>query len=902
MKWRVAGPGKDTWFTLRGEPLPNRASALSADAGAWLLSGLDGGAPADVLQEIFSALYGRMAPSAEALGEGLTQALSDGRLVAFHAPEQLSGAPLPKPPEPKTDPPPANKTWIKIKILDDETSSPLLNVVLDVTLPDGSVSQRTTNKDGVVEIQNLDPGTCDVTSPYKSGQVGNTMNALTSGPDVRFAGPASSDKLYVAEIDSHKVKTGETLDKLATDAGITWQELAVFNWGVSSPGAVNERLEDEVGCTKRTADKANMVFDDSDDPGIVNIPKKWDKKGLATGKEHTFRVKTPTLILMHMYVDADRDGAVDWSRRGLDKWEWGKAKKGAIILCNNDDDDTSLDPGFGVEDNQDAIVNKGNDDSEIAPLTLRRFGPTPPPAGSSATLKVSDKDKIRIFDGRSAGANEIIGPTKGDTFTFSNLSPTSFEFGMEATRYAGADFESGEITLTLKVTTPRGSYEEKAVVRVAPWIMPNHLDAAEKVFVVDAGAHNLRFRNELDVMVKGAGCSLVQHASNDVWMQDCMELGFSNLPKKGIRAVTKAARPRPLESFPKTLLTADLGFNDPVVSAPERSTFDSTGNLECTPPAKSKAGKDYPFGRIYFGGVGRGVAPLVKQFNADVALFLKKQVVQEPIVVDTSWLAVGHVDEFISFVPGGPKGFTMLLADADLGLSIVDGAKNMTDTYTVVSGDWLDKIAKRYGMTAMELWKYEGDTGLPNSKRLKSGNPNLIYAGEVIVVPARMLIGRDFDGKKAEVTITEFVTKGITAMGLDIAALRTFNTAVQGHIKTTQVQFETEIGLDPATDLIRVPAIFFPNERSPAFADALTAGMVNMLVINKNCVIPKPFGPVASGKDLFEEDLKGKLTALGLGVNFLDDWYEYHVALGEVHCGTNTLRAPTQVPWWELTP
>jgi hypothetical protein len=28
-------------------------------------------------------------------------------------------------------------------------------------------------------------------------------------------------------------------------------------------------------------------------------------------------------------------------------------------------------------------------------------------------------------------------------------------------------------------------------------------------------------------------------------------------------------------------------------------------------------------------------------------------------------------------------------------------------------------------------------------------------------------------------------------------------------------------------------------------------------------------------------------------------WYEYHVQLGEVHCGTNILRTATSARWWE---
>ena len=32
---------------------------------------------------------------------------------------------------------------------------------------------------------------------------------------------------------------------------------------------------------------------------------------------------------------------------------------------------------------------------------------------------------------------------------------------------------------------------------------------------------------------------------------------------------------------------------------------------------------------------------------------------------------------------------------------------------------------------------------------------------------------------------------------------------------------------------------------------------------------------------------------------FVDDWYTYHLSMGEVHCGTNVLRTPDpDAQWW----
>jgi protein-arginine deiminase len=66
--------------------------------------------------------------------------------------------------------------------------------------------------------------------------------------------------------------------------------------------------------------------------------------------------------------------------------------------------------------------------------------------------------------------------------------------------------------------------------------------------------------------------------------------------------------------------------------------------------------------------------------------------------------------------------------------------------------------------------------------------------------------------------------------------------------------------------------------------------------------VPKPFGPVVGGVDRFEADVKDKLVPLGLNVEFLDCWNEYHIYLGEVHCATNTLRKPDSARWWEFQP
>jgi protein-arginine deiminase len=199
--------------------------------------------------------------------------------------------------------------------------------------------------------------------------------------------------------------------------------------------------------------------------------------------------------------------------------------------------------------------------------------------------------------------------------------------------------------------------------------VPNHLDRAKTVFVVDAGSDNARFRTELRALVGAAGCGLVEFGSADVWMQDCMEFGYAAVPGSALRTVLRAPRPRPLQAFPRRLLGPDLGYVE-TGSMALSITFNSTGNLEATPPV-TVGGKRYPFGRVYYGPGVPG-----EEFDADVREFLRRQTVQDPIELNTRWLTVGHVDEVISFVPApGARGFKLLLASPRRAYAILDGLR-----------------------------------------------------------------------------------------------------------------------------------------------------------------------------------------------------------------------------------
>jgi len=57
------------------------------------------------------------------------------------------------------------------------------------------------------------------------------------------------------------------------DASISANDLCFFNFRTRNPAEINWYLYHKVGCRHPTRDHANYMFSDSDDPGIVYLPK-----------------------------------------------------------------------------------------------------------------------------------------------------------------------------------------------------------------------------------------------------------------------------------------------------------------------------------------------------------------------------------------------------------------------------------------------------------------------------------------------------------------------------------------------------------------------------------------------------------------------------------------------------
>src|SRR5262249_6826700 len=142
---------------------------------------------------------------------------------------------------------------------------------------------------------------------------------------------------------------------------------------------------------------------------------------------------------------------------------------------------------------------------------------------------------------------------------------------------------------------------DRVTVRVAPWVMPSHLDPTIETYVMRMTGFNDQFVTDLVTAHSGSGVSLRPIGSvpfsDDQWVQDTVEVGFNAVPLRSSHVALKAIRFRGLEPFAHdVLLGPDYGFTQ--ISAAVDTTFDSHGNLEVSPPV-TVGGKEFKLGRIY---------------------------------------------------------------------------------------------------------------------------------------------------------------------------------------------------------------------------------------------------------------------------------------------------------------
>ncbi|QSJ19146.1 protein-arginine deiminase [Nostoc sp. UHCC 0702] len=375
-----------------------------------------------------------------------------------------------------------------------------------------------------------------------------------------------------------------------------------------------------------------------------------------------------TVVRVCLDIDADRDGVIEEDNPQKADWQWGINGNGAVLLVNSDRDIIYSDE---ENDDKDNFIKGLLDLKDFSFMIVRKAGLRNLPSGYELYLSVS-KDtakKIRIYDELDRDGYELIGP--GRTRAKIRDTDRDILLAIEGLSYPDFDFDGiVEITLSL-VKDEKSLYSDRVIFRVAPWIMTPNTLSPITVFVSRlSNGVNKEFIEELRKVVGKANAQLdiipFEFHQDDPWMQDEIEIGYTQAPGHLMSVVFDSPRDRGLVDFPKRkLLGIDFGY----VTRKSRylaTKLDSFGNLEVSPPVTVK-GVHYPFGRLIFGGTRKEIIPEPRRRMLKVLRdFLYAQKIQAPFEIFSDWLSVGHIDEFMTFVPAPTsKGFKLLLASPD---------------------------------------------------------------------------------------------------------------------------------------------------------------------------------------------------------------------------------------------
>lgn len=383
-----------------------------------------------------------------------------------------------------------------------------------------------------------------------------------------------------------------------------------------------------------------------------------------------------TCLRICLDVDADRDGIIEENNPHKGEWTWGINGHGAI-LCVKTDRDIVHSSSSPYDEKPLQISNI----SGLSFIIVRRVGLNPLPIGYEVNLSVDQNiaQRICIYDELDSAGYELIGSKK----TTAKIRNTDRDIllAIKGLSYPDVDFD-GLVNINLNLTKDGETiYSDRVVFRIAPWMMTPNTLLPITVFVSRLSKEkNEEFIEELRKVVGKADAQLdpvpFEFHKDDPWMRDEIEIGYTQAPGKCIHVVLDSPRDRGLDRFAKRkLLGSDFGY---VIRKSRYSVtkLDSFGNLEVSPPVTVK-GVDYPFGRLIFGGTRQDIIKDPRRKLKVLRDFFFAQKIQAPFEIFSDWLSVGHIDEFMTFVPApNSKGFKLLLASPDKCYSILQRLEN----------------------------------------------------------------------------------------------------------------------------------------------------------------------------------------------------------------------------------
>jgi protein-arginine deiminase len=586
-------------------------------------------------------------------------------------------------------------------------------------------------------------------------------------------------------------------------------------------------------------------------------------------------------------ADTNRDGVVDVEGDSdvEGKGEWTE-ERGAVFLPNIGDSagrGRPSDPAnAGLSDAELAAIHDANDDvpratENFAPLRTMPIDDLDGDATGTVALVGDGADKARLFLQRGS---EWVFLDEAAELTRDELA-AGLVLGIDGRDVIRPGEWDGKVTVRFTVAQGLVDDTDEVQLRVAPVLTHHHLQEVEQVVTSsDPGSpEQTRFVADLTERIGEIGQPdpIALNAPWDQWAQDYMEPGYATMPGPdgtvtSIRIIIRS---------PQTVREAGrqvFELRGPGVGAIQfeegrRDEVNSMGNVETTPPYELN-GVSYPAGRIITGAQGQKLPASLEFFQAQGA--------QDPIVLDSNWLGIGHVDEFVQFLPAdNERGWTIAVMDPAAGRKVLEEAQAaghgdaLTNSRPVQEGG-SDSFFPEPPKRTIDEYLADADALAQNESAAAHIEENL----EVLL-------------RETGVGADEVVR--IPALFEDMAF---FSDA--GASEEAPAEGERS---DEGAEEFEMPPGFPNDDRGPddpdhGWAAAYMPGAINGIVIGTDYFAPQQWGPIVDGTDIFAEAVSRAYADAGMTVQWIDDWDSHHVMGGEVHCGTNTLRTMA-TSWWE---
>ncbi|EMT71941.1 Protein-arginine deiminase type-3 [Fusarium odoratissimum] len=506
-------------------------------------------------------------------------------------------------------------------------------------------------------------------------------------------------------------------------------------------------------------------------------------------------------------ADTNRDGQVDLDglsdANGKTRWT---EKSGAIFLPNIGDTDRRCSKqalavqavsNEELDDCNDASDNTQRSPEYLAPLKTVPITTLFENANGTVTVPDAAQRKfVRIFQKQG---KDWVYIDNNHTFSQQELQ-AGLDLGIDARDTRRPDVWDGRVTVRFTVQVGDTKSSDTVMLRVAPVLTHHHLQKVEQVLASqdNGNPYLVYFTNILASIAKAAGLKKDLYLFNErsgKWAQDFVEPGYASMPGPNgtvsIRIMIRCPGDEREGGRQLFLYFRKAGVGAVQHLGKDVSNIDAGGNIEAIPPYTFK-GK------------------------------------------------IGHVDEFLQFIPAKNKrGWVAVISDPRLAIKLLE-----------------DEQKARHGSLPAISRKDDIDYDIP--------------------------------------TITQLLgSMGFMKLNRECAQ------RIDGNIETLR----REVGLADE-DIIRIPALFNRDDSSEGDGSKLEVGAFYPAVINNlvltgynTCVAPNPWGPVVEGKDVLAKVISDTYAMVGMKIKFIDDWDSHHEDQGGVHCGTNSIR-DMSARWW----